>query len=418
MKILYLSQNFPPEPGTTRTYEQALSLVRMGHEVTIITTMPYYPSGRILSGYRGKFLLRQKTEGMRVIRVWSFPAANKGKLFRIISHLSFGMMAQFTGLLIRRHDLVISRVPNIGTDLAGIIIASVKRSKHLLELEDIIPDNLTMLGISDTSSFSLLLSKYYKAIYRLVDVIAVIGSGPRQVLIEKGVKPEKILIWSNAAAKIEKKSSTALKLPGNPNIHDKFIVMYSGSFSTYYDIPNIINAAELLQNHHPEILFLLTGSGYDWETVSKSIQNRNLHNVILAGIVPQSELFAYFTIAGIFLNSLAGKIVPKCYHNHFSAKICEYLMAGKPVISIENGPVCGDILMEIGAGFPVPAGNPEALAKRILYFAENKDIAIECGNRARQYAISNLDRQIVAGKFMEELSLKLAIWNHKSGLML
>jgi glycosyltransferase involved in cell wall biosynthesis len=409
MKILYLTQNFPPEPGTTRTYEQALSLVKLNHEVTVVTTMPYYPSGRIHNGYRGRLCLKQKTEGLTLIRIWSFPAANRGRFLRIISHLSFGIMAQFTGIILKRHDLVISRVPNIGTDLAGIVIAFLKRSKLLLELEDVIPDNLAMLGISDKSDFSRLLSIYYKVIYRLVDVIAVIGSGPKQVLIEKGVKPDRILIWPNAARKKEENDDKILTLPKNLKPEGRFVVMYSGSFSSYYDIPNIINAAEILQDMNPTVIFMLTGSGFEWEAVRKSIADKKIQNVILAGIVPQSELSSYFMIADIFLNSLAGKSIPKCYHNHFSAKICEYLMEGKPVISIENGPVCGDILREIGAGFPVPAGNPGALAERISYFAENRDETIQSGNRAKEYAVTNLDRQIVAEKFLNELTQRLKL---------
>lgn len=136
----------------------------------------------------------------------------------------------------------------------------------------------------------------------------------------------------------------------------------------------------------------------------------NRRNALIVRLdVPQSEVYSFFNLADLFLNSLAGKSVPKCYHNHLSAKMCEYLMAGKPVISIENGPVCGEILTEIGAGFSVPAHNPKALVERIVYFADNRNETINCGNRAKKYAVTNLDRQVIAEKFFNELVLKFEL---------
>ena len=45
MRILFLSENFPPETNAaaTRVYERAIHWVHEGHKVTILTSAPNFP---------------------------------------------------------------------------------------------------------------------------------------------------------------------------------------------------------------------------------------------------------------------------------------------------------------------------------------------------------------------------------------
>jgi hypothetical protein len=72
MRILYLTQYFPPEVGATQTraYEMARYLVLAGHQVTVLAEVPNHPSGVIPPQYRGKLHDRAPMEGIDVIRVW------------------------------------------------------------------------------------------------------------------------------------------------------------------------------------------------------------------------------------------------------------------------------------------------------------------------------------------------------------
>ena len=127
MKILYLTQSFPPEPGATaRPLKQAASLRRLGHEVTVITSMPFYPFGRTYRGYRGRIVQRETVDGVSILRLWSFPAPNRGVIRRFISYFSFATFSVIAGVLSPRPELVIASVPNPGTDLAGVVIARLR----------------------------------------------------------------------------------------------------------------------------------------------------------------------------------------------------------------------------------------------------------------------------------------------------
>ena len=89
--ILFLTDNFPPEfnAPATRTYEHCKEWVKQGVEVTVVTCAPYFPEGKVFEGYKNKLYQKEIVDGIKVIRVWTYIAANKGFLKRIIDFLSF-----------------------------------------------------------------------------------------------------------------------------------------------------------------------------------------------------------------------------------------------------------------------------------------------------------------------------------------
>ena len=88
MHFLFLTDNFPPEVNApaSRTFEHCREWVRAGHQVTVITCAPNFPKGKVFAGYRNKLWQSEEMEGIRVIRVWSYIAANSGFLKRIRDH--------------------------------------------------------------------------------------------------------------------------------------------------------------------------------------------------------------------------------------------------------------------------------------------------------------------------------------------
>jgi hypothetical protein len=72
MKVLYLSQYFPPEVGATqaRAYDMATGLIRAGHQVTVLTEVPNHPEGIVRKEYRGCLWAHETVDGVDVIRVW------------------------------------------------------------------------------------------------------------------------------------------------------------------------------------------------------------------------------------------------------------------------------------------------------------------------------------------------------------
>lgn len=80
MRILFLTDNFPPEVNApaSRTYEHCIEWVRRGVEVTVITCVPNFPQGKVFDNYKNKWRQKETMDGIRVIRVWSYISANEG----------------------------------------------------------------------------------------------------------------------------------------------------------------------------------------------------------------------------------------------------------------------------------------------------------------------------------------------------
>src|SRR5579859_786735 len=97
--ILIISRYYPPEIGVAGVCvsETATRLVKLGHQVTVLTTVPNYPTGIIPPAYRGRLLQTELRDGVRVVRAWCYIAANIGFLKRILAQLSFGFSAPLLG---------------------------------------------------------------------------------------------------------------------------------------------------------------------------------------------------------------------------------------------------------------------------------------------------------------------------------
>ena len=90
MKILFLTDNFPPELNApaTRTYEHCREWVKLGAEVTVITGFPNFPQGKVYSGYKNRFKKTEWIDGIKVIRVWTYITANEGFVRRTLDYIS------------------------------------------------------------------------------------------------------------------------------------------------------------------------------------------------------------------------------------------------------------------------------------------------------------------------------------------
>ena len=138
MKILFITDNFPPEfnAPARRTFEHCKHWVETGEEVTVITCFPNYPRGKVFEGYKNRLYNVEFIEGIKVIRLWSFIAANEGFFKRIFEHISFAKMAILASFFIRRPDIIIATSPQFFTAIAGRFISFLKRCPWIMEVRD------------------------------------------------------------------------------------------------------------------------------------------------------------------------------------------------------------------------------------------------------------------------------------------
>ena len=141
MRVLFLTDNFPPETNApaSRTFEHCSRWVRAGHQVTVITCAPNFPSGIVHSGYRNRLWQWEEMEGIDVLRVWSFVAANEGFLRRTLDYVSYMLSASVASCFVTRPDVIVATSPQFFTLGAGWFASKVRRRPWVLELRDIWP---------------------------------------------------------------------------------------------------------------------------------------------------------------------------------------------------------------------------------------------------------------------------------------
>src|SRR5947208_15746245 len=97
--LLFIAPYYPPEKdaAATRVSETAVRLVKRGHQMTVLTKVPNYPTGIVPEEYRGHLLQEEEMDGVRVVRVWSYTSPNRGFLRRVLAQFSFGCLAPLLG---------------------------------------------------------------------------------------------------------------------------------------------------------------------------------------------------------------------------------------------------------------------------------------------------------------------------------
>jgi len=164
--ILFLSHYFPPESNVpaSRTYENCRRWVRRGHKVTVITCVPNVPDGVVYDGYKVitcvpnvpdgvvydgyKNRLRQceVVDGINVVRVWTYVAANRGRIRRTLNYISYMFSSIFFSLFVKKPDVILATSPQFFCGWAGVIASRLRRVPFILEIRDVWPDSIVAVG--------------------------------------------------------------------------------------------------------------------------------------------------------------------------------------------------------------------------------------------------------------------------------
>jgi colanic acid biosynthesis glycosyl transferase WcaI len=125
MRILVLGINYCPEltgiaPFTTGRCEY---LAARGHEVSICTALPYYPEWRVSEDYRGRLFMREKRNGVTILRSRIYVPARANPVRRILHESSFVLASLLRALTQPRPDVMIVVSPPLGLVLPAVLLS-------------------------------------------------------------------------------------------------------------------------------------------------------------------------------------------------------------------------------------------------------------------------------------------------------
>ncbi|MEK9643964.1 MAG: glycosyltransferase family 4 protein [Alphaproteobacteria bacterium] len=365
MKILFLTENFPPETNAaaTRVYERALYWLRDGHDVTVITSAPNFPEGRLFDGYRNRWRQVEDCDGIRVVRVKTFISRNEGVARRTLDFVSFMFSAVFFGLFERRPDVISATSPQFFAAVGGWLLSVIRQRPFVFELGDLWPASIVAVGAMKPSLPIRMVEKLELFLYRRSAAVAALTHAFRENLVHRGIDPAKIRVVRNGVdgARYGPRPRDAV-LAEEWGLKGKFVVGYIGTHGLAHALENVLYAADLLRDE-PDIVFLFAGAGAARERLMREAETMGLQNVVFMPMQPKENMPAIWSLCDVALVHLKNE---PTFTEVIPSKIFEAMAMGLPLLFAAPGGEATEIVSSEQAGCVVPPENPKALADAVL----------------------------------------------------
>jgi len=400
MKILFVSQYYPPESNApaNRVSELAKAWVQIGHEVTVLTTFPNHPGGKIFDGYRNRRPLVEESHGVRVVRVPIYIAANRGVIRRSLAYLSFSLSAAvFGAFLCKRPDVVIATSPQLLVGVAGAWLSARFQRPFVLEVRDLWPDSIVAVGaMREGHPILRALRVVERWLYRRASAIAVVTESFKTILENRGVDARRISFLPNGVdldvfhpePRPDDPVGAADPHPG------KFVVCFAGTIGMAHGLQTLLDAAELLASD-PSVHFVVVGDGAERAQLEQRVADRSLANVQFLGRIPRSE------VAGLLRRADASLVMLRpspLFETVLPSKMFEAMGTATPIILGVDGEA-KRLLEQADAGIHFEPGNAAALVEAIARLRENPHEASRLGRNGFTFTATKFERRAIARRY-------------------
>lgn len=326
MKITVITQYYKPEMGApqNRLYEMCSGLQELGIDMSIITAMPNYPTGKIFEEYKGKCRCDEIVDGIPVRRYWLYASNSRKAIPRIWSMISFSVMVLFSLHYLRKqkNDFIIVESPPLTLAVSAWFLAKCTGAKLIMNVSDLWPLSAKELGaISGDGFIYKSLARLESWLYRhsaicigqsqeIVDYIATHGAN-QTYLFRNGVNPDRF-------------NTTPIAAPS-----DKLRIVYAGLLGYAQGILSIcehIDFASLNAEFH------IYGAGGEQESIEQYIANHPNAGIDYHGKVSRDEIPNVLAKHDCTLIPLVKNI-----YGAVPSKIYESMAAGLPILFSGEG---------------------------------------------------------------------------------
>lgn len=414
MKILFLTENYPPETNAAanRVHERAKFWSDWGHDVTVITCAPNFPKGQIHDGYKNRWYQSESMDGIKVVRVKTFINPNEGVILRMLDFLSFMVTGFFASLVQRRPDVVVATSPQFFTAVAGWMVGVCRRRPFVLELGDIWPASIVAVGAMQDSFLIRLMERLELFLYRRSDAIVALTPSFKKNLVSRGIDGNKISIVINGVDTSRfQRSPRDDALAAEWGIGDSFVIGYIGTHGMAHGLSNVLNAAAHLDDNE-RVKFLFVGDGAERDDLISQAADRNLDNVLFVSSQPREKMPNIWSVCDVALVHLRDSEV---FSEVIPSKIFEAMAMGLPILLVTHKGIASDIVLSIRSGLWVPAERPVDLANLAASLSGRKRL-LELLGRNGEKASGRFSRQRQAGEMLQILEISGAGWGQRAGV--
>jgi colanic acid biosynthesis glycosyl transferase WcaI len=392
LRILIVSQYFWPE--NFRVNDLVTELVRRGNQVTVLTGIPNYPSGKVFDEYRERPSAYDNYQGAQVIRVPMLPRGSGG-LRLIINYLSFVVGATIWGswrLHGNQADVIFVFEPSpVTVGLPAVWLGKLKRAPVVFWALDLWPETLAAIGVVRSPLVLMWVGRMVRFIYNRCALVLGQSRSFLGGIANYCNDKTKIRYFPSWAEDVFIDESVKLA-PEVPEASNVFTIVFAGNIGQAQDLSAVLDAAERLKTNK-SVRWVIVGDGRKSEWLRSEVVRRGLHDqVLLPGHFPVERMPSFYAHADALLVTLKRDPV---FSMTIPGKVQSYLMAGVPLLGMLDGEGAV-VIRESNAGLTCNAGDGLGLTQAVLTLAampsENRK---QLGLNGRSYALKEFGRTLL-----------------------
>lgn len=396
MRVLFLTQYFPPETGAApaRARAFARALKDAGCDVEVVTGMPNHPSGVISAGYRGKFHVAERVDGLSVTRMWLFASARKRLSARLLNQLTFAATALWIApRRARQANVVVVTVPPTFLGLSAVALLKAFGRPLVVDVRDDWPRAAISLGQLKVGFATRALQRISDIIYSRADRLVVVTPGMRRQFLDRGVPESSMsLITNGVRADLYPEPRDSSSRVGGLR------VIYTGTHGLVHCMDGIIEAAGVLRDEN--IHFLFVGDGVAKPGLVHRAKELALDNVEFRDSVAAEDLPPLLWESDVCLATtcgcqFCGETIP--------VKLFDYLASGRPTVGALVGDAA-EVLRKSGGGVVVEPENADALAAALLALRDDPEARKEMGDKGRRFVLEQYTREVLGQRFADTVA--------------
>ncbi len=388
MRILVLCPHFAPDTAPTGTVMTAIvdGWVAAGHEVHVVTSLPWYRHHAVEPGWTGRPVRTERTSWGSVRRVHPFPTDKTNIPARAAGFAALTSLLTL-GAVFRRAkvDVVMAMSPPLTLGLAGWVAARLRGVSFVFNIQDVFPDVAIELGVVNKRWMISLFSWLERFTYRRSDAVTVLSEDLADNLRTKlgpvdGPRLVHVIPNFVDADLIRPDAPGADQYREEYRLEGALVVMYAGNVGFSQSLGLVVDAARHFHEAgRVDVVFVVNGGGaarHDLE-----VSAAGLPNLRFVDFQPAERLPAVLVAADVHVVTLRTGLA----RSSVPSKIYSILAAGRPVVaSVDVGSELARVVESAGAGTAVPPDDPGAFIgalEDLLSDAERRRAAGEAGRR-------------------------------------
>lgn len=421
MRLLVVCPHLEPDAAPTGAVISRIivELARGGHEIEVVTALPWYRGHRVAAGWGGRPLRRSHpgetlpaavaggpgSGSVAVARVHPLATRRRSLVARAAGFAGFTLLAAAASVLRRtRPDAVLAMSPPLTLGLAGWAAARRFRVPLVFNVQDVFPDAAIEVGAIRGRRIIAAACRLERLVYGACDAVTVLSEEMRanvaaKVDPDRGPVVQVIPNFCDPEAIRPQSRHTAYRIENG--LGERTVVMYAGNIGYSQPLEMLVAAARACR-HRRDVVFVINGEGSARDALEQSAAG--LPNLVLVDFQPAARIPEVLASADVHVIMLRRGLA----HSSVPSKLYSILAAGRPVLaSVDPGTEVARVLESAGCGHAVAPDDETAFIEALRAMIDDPARRARMGAQGRAFVedwFSASDAADAYGALIEQLN--------------